>query len=185
MLVPLGGNRVALRLRLKDRALQRRDQEARELIGVSLAWQLARLHRGFQAIRNRLAQLFVYFNQPLPDHFAVISCFGAEIADETSVPPTDPIEILDLRIDVGAQALERRKRVVAKSPLDRRADVFEISIEYFKAKRFFRNEVIGEGSLRHSRGFNYVANAGAAESVLVHDAKTFGQDFFAVGRLGH
>ena len=180
MLIALSRNRAALGLRLKDRALQRRDQEARDFIGVSPPRQLARLHRGLQAIREPLAQLLVYFNQPLPDHFAVISCFGAEIADEASVPPTDPIEILDLCIDVRSQALERRQRVVAKSLLDRRADVLEIQIEYLKTERIFRNEVIGEGSLRHSRRFDDIANARAAESALMHDAQTFGQDFFPV-----
>jgi hypothetical protein len=185
MLKPLGWNCAALGLRLKDRALQRRDQKAGKLIGVSLARQLAKLHRGFQAIRDRLAQLFVYFNQPLSDHFAVIACFGAEVADQASVPPTDSIEILDLRIDIGAQALERRQRVVAKRLLDRRADVLEIEIEYFKTEGFFRNEVIGEGSLRHSRRFNYVANARATKPALMHDAEAFGQYFLAMRRFGH
>src|SRR5271156_4439690 len=102
MLEPLERNRIALNLRLKYRALQGRNQEARQLITLSLPRQLAKLHRRFQAIRDRLAHLLIYFNQPLPDHFAVAARFGAEVADQTSVLPTDPIEIFDLRIDVGA-----------------------------------------------------------------------------------
>ena len=98
-----------LRLRLKDRALQRRNQEARELIAFSLPRHLANLHRS-QAIRDRLAHLLIYFHQPLPGHFAVLARFGAEVADQTAVPPTDPIKILDLRLDEGAQALKRRNR---------------------------------------------------------------------------
>ena len=74
----------------------------------------------------------------------------------------------------------RRKGVIAKSPVDHRADVFEIEIKYFKAEGFFRSEVIGEGSLRHSRSLDDVANARAAKPPLVHDTQTFGQDFFPV-----
>jgi hypothetical protein len=44
---------------------------------------------------------------------AVLAGLGAEVADETSVSPTDPIEILDLGIDEGAQAVQRWQRVIA------------------------------------------------------------------------
>src|SRR5882762_5307851 len=138
MFETLERDRITLGLRLKYRALQRSNQEARHLIAFSLARDLAILHRCFQAIRDRLAHLLIYFNEPLPDHFAVLARFGAEVADKTSVSPTDPIEILDLCVEVGAQALKRRKRVIAKSPLDRRSDIFEIEIEYFKTEGFFR-----------------------------------------------
>jgi hypothetical protein len=64
-------------------------------------------------------------------------------------------------------------------------DILEIEIEYFKAKGFFRSEVIGKRPLRHSRSFNYVANARAAKPALVHDAKALSQYFFSVRRLAH
>ncbi len=99
--------------------------------------------------------------------------------------PTDPIEILDLRIDVGAQALKRRQRGIAKSPLDRRAYVFEIEVEYLKTESFFRSEVIGERSLRHSCSLDDVANARTSEPALMDDAETFGQYFLAMRRLSH
>jgi hypothetical protein len=104
----------------------------------------------------------------------VLASFGAEVADKTSVSPTNPIKILDLCIDVGMQALKRRKRVVAKSFVDDRADIVEIEIEYFKAEGFFRSEVVGKRPLWHSRSLNYVANARAREPALVHDTETFG-----------
>ncbi|MGA7762371.1 MAG: hypothetical protein WCA59_11530 [Candidatus Binataceae bacterium] len=115
----------------------------------------------------------------------MLARFGAEVADETSVSPTDPIEILDLCIDEGALALKRRKRVIAKSSLNHRADVFEIEIEYFKAEGCFRSEVIGKRPLRHSRSLDDVAHARAPEPARLHDAKTLGQYFLAVRRLGH
>ena len=69
--------------------------------------------------------------------------------------------------------------------MDHRACAFEIKIKDFKAKGFFRNEVIGERSLRHLRRFNYVADARAREPALVHDAKAFSQYFFAVRGFTH
>src|SRR5207244_10836255 len=83
------------------------------------------------------------------------------------------------------QAVRRRKRLIAKSLMDHRARAFEIKIKDFEAKGFFRSEVIGERSLRHLRGFNYVADARAREPALVHDAKALVQYFFAVRRLTH
>src|SRR5271166_699651 len=112
MLESFDGDRGTLRLGLKDRALQRRNQEAGELIAFGLPRRLANLHRGLQAIRDCLAHLLIYSNEAPPDHFAVLGRFGAEVADETAVSPTGPIEILDLCIDEGAQALKRRKRVI-------------------------------------------------------------------------
>jgi hypothetical protein len=124
-------------------------------------------------------------NYPLPDQFAVLACFGAEIADETSVSPTIALKIIDLRIDEGAQALRRWNRLVAKSLMDHRACAFEIEIKDFEAKSFFRNEVIGKRSLRDLRRFNYVADARASEPALVHDAKARRQYFLPVRRLTH
>jgi hypothetical protein len=115
----------------------------------------------------------------------VVACFGAEVANETSVLPTDAIKILDLRIDVGAKTHQRRKRVVAKSPLNCRADVLEIEIEYFKAEGFFRSEVIGKRSLWHSRSRDDVADARTRVPALMHDAETLAQYFFPMRRLAH
>jgi hypothetical protein len=98
---------------------------------------------------------------------------------------TDPIEILDLCIYEGAKALERRKRVVAKGPLDHRSDVLEIEIEYFKTEGFFGNEVIGERPLRHSCSSNYVTDTRAREPAFLHDAQALSQYSFAVRRLTH
>jgi hypothetical protein len=75
--------------------------------------QTANLH-GFQAVRDGLPHLFEYFDDPRPHYFAVFACFGAEIADETSVLPADPIKILDLCID------ETRKRLSGGSESLRR-----------------------------------------------------------------
>ena len=180
MLESIEGSGAALRLGLKDRALQRRDQKASELVAFGSPRQLANLHRSFQAIRNRLTHLFVYFNQPFPDYFAVVGCFGAEIADQTSILQADLIEIFDLCIDVGPQAFERWKRVITKSRIDRRAGVVEIKIKYFEAESFFRNEVIGERPLRHSRSLDDVADASAREPAPMHDAESFGQNLLPV-----
>jgi hypothetical protein len=60
-----------------------------------------------------------------------------------------------------------------------------VEIEYFKAKGFFRSEVIGKRPLRHSRSLDYVANARAPKPPLVHDAETFGQYLVAIRRLTH
>src|SRR6202165_1843672 len=136
-------------------------------------------------MRDRLAHLLIYFNEPLPDHFAVLARLRAEVADETAVSPADPVEILGLCIDEGAQALKGRKRAIAKSSLNHRAGVLEIEIEYFKAESFFGSEVVGERPLRHLRRLNYVADARAREPALVHDAKALSQYFFAVRRLTH
>jgi hypothetical protein len=124
-------------------------------------------------------------NYPLPDHFAVLARLGAEVADETSVSPTVALKIVDLCIDEGAQALKRRKRLVAKSLMDERACTVEIKIKDFEAKGFFRSEVIGERSLRHLRRFNYVSDARTREPALVDDAKALSQYFFAVRRFAH
>ena len=53
----------------------------------------------------------------------MLARFGAEVADETSVSPTDPIKILDLCFDVRAQAFKRRKRVLE---LDRDGDALTV-----------------------------------------------------------
>jgi hypothetical protein len=112
-----------LRLGLKDRALQRRNQEAASS-SQSLLVIGRRFHSRSQTIRDRLAHLLEDLNYPLPDHFAVLACFGAEVADETSVSPTVALKIVDLRIEEGSQALKRRKRVIAKSLIDHRACAF-------------------------------------------------------------
>jgi hypothetical protein len=67
--------------------------------------------------------------------------------------------------------------------MDHRACAFEIKIKDFEAKGFFRSEVISERSLRHLHRFNYVADARARKSALVHDAKALRQYFFTVRRL--
>jgi hypothetical protein len=61
----------------------------------------------------------------------------------------------------------------------------KIELKDFEAKGFFRNEVIGERSLRHLRRFNYIADARAREPALVHNAKALSQYFFAVRRFTH
>src|SRR5271163_2036111 len=177
MFETLERNRAALGLRLEDRALQRCNQEARQLIACGFARDRANLCRGFEAIRDRLAHVLIDGNEALSDNFAMLAGLGAEVADETSVSPSDPIEILDLGINEGAQAVQRWKRVIAKSPLDHRAHIVEIEIEDLQAERFFRNEVIGERSLRHSRRLDDVAHARAGKSSLVHDTETFAQKF--------
>src|SRR5260370_36992088 len=132
-------------------------------------------HRSSQRIGERMADLLENLNDPRPHHSAVLARFGAEVSNESSASPTDPIKILDLCIDEGVQALRRRKRVVAKGPLDHRSDIPEIQIKELKAEGFFGNEVVGERSLRHSRSLNYVTDARARVAALVHDAKALSQ----------
>jgi hypothetical protein len=95
------------------------------------------------------------FELSASDHLAVLARLGTKVTDETSVSPTIALKIVDLCIDKGADALRRRKRVIAKSLIYHRACAFEIKIKDFEAKGFFRSEVIGERALRHLRRFNY------------------------------
>jgi hypothetical protein len=69
--------------------------------------------------------------------------------------------------------------------MDHRACAFEIKIKDFETKGFFRSEVIGERSLRHLGRLNYVADARARESALVHDSEALSQYFVAIRRLAH
>jgi hypothetical protein len=115
----------------------------------------------------------------------VLARFGAKVADQTSVSPIVALKKADVSIDEGAQALKRRKCLVAKRLLDHLACAGEIKIKYFEAKGFFRSEVIGKRPLWHLRRSNYVADACAREAALMDDAKALGQYFFAVRRFTH
>src|SRR5260370_33375569 len=88
-------------------------------------------------------------------------------------------------IDVGAQALQRWKRVNCEEFSESSPCTFEIKIEDFEAKDFFRSEVIGDRSLRYLRRFYYVVDTRASKPALVHDAKPLGQYLCAVRRLTH
>ena len=58
-------------------------------------------------------------------------------------------------------------------------------LQDLKAERFLRPEVVGERPLRHARGLDDVADAGAAVPLFEHHLQTGLQEFFAMRWLRH
>jgi hypothetical protein len=73
----------------------------------------------------------------------------------------------------------------ASSFLDIRAHDVKAALEDFKAERLLRPEMVDERPLRHLRGLDDVADAGASVPLFEHHLQTGRQQFFAVRWLRH
>jgi hypothetical protein len=83
------------------------------------------------------------------------------------------------------QPLQRCRRIVAKRFVDVLAHKGEVAFQDLEAERFLRSEVVGERPLRHPRGLDDVADAGAVVPLLEHNVQACRQQFFTMRWLRH
>src|SRR5580692_5260946 len=105
-------NGTTLRLRNKDGALERADDEACELPYVRAGRQLARVDRCFQAVGNRCLVLREHGGDTRANRLAFLAGFRAEVSVEASSTHVVLAKVLELPIDPRAQATKRWQRVI-------------------------------------------------------------------------
>ena len=104
---------VALNLGNQNRTLESRDDKVRYVADFKALGKLAFLHRSLEAIGDGLSQFGIHLRQSLADDFAMVGCFGGEIAEQTTIFRVVVSDGGDSRVKESPQPLQRGEGVVA------------------------------------------------------------------------